>query len=450
MSKRNRARQRRQKRWERKRVEAAHVTPDSESAGDGGDSRMRRALRWRPNRGEAQAVIFIASAQSAAALAMLLFAWNYDYLAGVFDLYAYFPDALNTKNRWYNGADTSTWYLPLANWDGQHYLVLSEYGYTHGHDITGGQQFFPLYPLLIRALSALLPRPLAALLLNVIFMAGFALFMHRLCVAYRCRWPLLAALIMMAFPTAFFTATFYTEPLFLFLLTGFFWHFCHSGRRVYLLYFALLPLARGSAVFVLGGLALYALLQHARHRGRPIVTPPAAGAGWRPYAHCAAAFAAGAGAYLAVFYFATGDAFAGLSAQQRYGHDYSVLYLFNPQHLWEVLSGGRRSDGWFGQIYSHLDYAALWPLLIGAAFIAYKREWPLLCFYFPLFYAHATMSHLTSFSRYALTALPFLALALAKHTRRRRQAALLCALCAAAFLAQLFLAARFSVNIWVS
>ncbi|MGR3984205.1 MAG: mannosyltransferase family protein [Gammaproteobacteria bacterium] len=457
MSKRSRAGARRRARWlQRTHAESARMTQTQQEPPAGG-RRLRRALRWRPTRGEAHAILFVTAVKSVFALAMLLFAWNYLELARAFGLHAYFPDSYNfaagaviTMNRWYTAADTSAWYLPLANWDGQHYLLLSDYGYNYGHDKTGGQQFFPLYPLLIRACSLLMPRPAAALLLNYFFMAGFALFIHRIAVAYRCRWPLLAALVMMAFPTAFFTATIYTEPLFLFLLAGFIWHFCHSGQRAYLLYFALLPLARGSAVFVLGGLALYALLHHARRRGMRIVAPPAAGADWRCYAHCAAAFAAGACAYLAFFYFATGDALAGLTAQRRYGHDYNIFYLFNPLHLWEVLSGGRHSDGWFGQTYPHLDYAALLLMLAGAAFIALKREWGLLCFYFPLLYSHATMSPLTSFSRYALTALPFLALAMAKYTRRHWQAALVLALCAAAFAAQLYLAARFSVNIWVS
>ncbi|MGR3913285.1 MAG: hypothetical protein OD918_01970 [Gammaproteobacteria bacterium] len=107
------------------------------------------------------------------------------------------------------------------------------------------------------------------------------------------------------------------------------------------------------------------------------------------------------------------------------------------------------AKNWFGWTYTRVDYAAMWLMLGGAVFIVYKREWRMLCFYFPLVYAHATMSPLTSFSRYALSALPFFAVVAAKYARRKWQAALMYALCALAFAAQLWLAARFSVNEWV-
>jgi len=281
MSKRSRAGERRRaKRLQRKHVESARMTQTQQEP-RAAAGRLRRALRWRPTRGEAHAILFVTAVKIVFTLAMLLFAWNYLELAQAFGLHAYFPGAPNANHRWYTGADISSWYLPLANWDAQHYLLLSDYGYNHGYDRTSGQQFYPLYPMLIRACSLVLPRPAAALLLNYFFMAGFALFMYRIGVARRCRRPLLTLLIVMAFPTAFYTSVFYAEPLFLFLLAGFLWHFWHSGRRVYLLYFALLPLTRGSAAFVFGGLALFALLDYARHKNMPIAaahTPSAAAA----------------------------------------------------------------------------------------------------------------------------------------------------------------------------
>ncbi|MGR3913290.1 MAG: hypothetical protein OD918_01995, partial [Gammaproteobacteria bacterium] len=429
--------------------------------------------RRRPSRGEARAILFVVTVKSVVALAMILFAWNYAGLADIFG--AYFPDALNTRHRWYTGTDTASWYLPLMNWDGQHYLLLSEYGYRHGYDRTSGQQFFPLYPLLIRACGLILPRPAAALLLNTAFMAGFALFLYRIGAAYGCRWPALAVLIMLAFPTAFYTSAFYAEPLFLFLLSGFIWHFFCTRRRVYLLYFALLPLTRGNAAFVFGGLLLAGMLDTVRARFAHRLQTQARGhltkrerrkqrhvretaltltsayapIHWRAYAHCAAAFAFGAAAYLVFFHFAAGDAFAGLTAQRRYGHDYSVLSLFDLPHVWGNLSGARMKAVWFDSHSSRLNHLVMWLLFAAIALFVRMRAWRLLCFYFPLLYCHMAMGFLTGFSRYALTALPFLALVVAQSARRRAQAALVCALCAAAFIVQLYLAARFSVNIKV-
>jgi len=430
-----------------------------------------RLARWRPSRGEARAIGLALGVKTLVMAAMLLFSYNFLALDAAFDLRAYFADPQTFTHHHYTRGLTP-WYLPLAHWDGQHYLLLSDYGYTHGYDHTSGQQFWPLYPMLIRALSTFMPRAAAAVLLTYLFMAGFALFLYRIAVAYRCRRPLLPVLMMMTFPTAFFTAVIYTEPLFLFLLAGFFWHFFHTRRRVYLLYFALLPLARGSAVFVFGALALAGAVDWARallarrremqerqdltkrerrkqRHVREEISAPAAAIPWSAYAHCVIVFTAGACAYLAFFYFATGDALAGLTAQRRYGHDYSIFYLLNPLRIWEVVSGGKLADEWFGWTYARWDYSVMWLMFAGAAFIVYKREWRLLCFYFPLFYSQAGMSPLTSFSRYALSALPFLAIAVAKHARHGWQAALVYALCAAAFAVQLYLAARFSVNDWV-
>ena len=424
-------------------------------AGDAGEA--ARARRWRLSREETRVVAFAVAVKVTLGLAMLLFSWNYTALAEVFNLNAYFPAAHNAKELhasllWYT-KDQSAWYLPLAYWDGQHYLLLSEYGYNHGYDRTSGQQFYPLYPLLIRAVSVVLPTPAAALLLNYFFTAGLALFLFRMALQYGGGRPWVAVLVALAFPTAFYATTVHTEPLFIFLLAGFLWHFCHTGRRVYLLYFGLLPLARGSAAFVLPGLILCALLMQARLRGMRFAAsaaPPAAGADWRPYAHCLAAFAAGVAVYLTFFYFVTGSPVSGITAQERYGTPHRISNLFNFPHVWKLLSGAYIAELWSKVSYfTKFSQLSIWLMLAAAVLLMRTRQWALLCFYVPLYYGHAFSGLFISFIRFALILSPFLALAAVKLVRTRRHAAVLYALCAISFAVQLYLAASYSLYIWV-
>ncbi len=85
------------------------------------------------------------------------------------------PDRVhNLWNRWYTGeGDLTSWYIPFANWDGQHYLLLADYGYGHWQH---SQSFYPLFPELIRVLSYVFSPAVSAVLLNYVFSAGFFLF----------------------------------------------------------------------------------------------------------------------------------------------------------------------------------------------------------------------------------------------------------------------------------
>jgi hypothetical protein len=93
-----------------------------------------------------------------------------------------------------------------ANFDGVHYLVISQFGYDGM--INNEQVFFPLYPLLIKLFGGGL---ITALLISNIF----ALFSGLTIYKYFGRWP---AIFFYAFPTAFFLGSVYTESLFIFLV----------------------------------------------------------------------------------------------------------------------------------------------------------------------------------------------------------------------------------------
>jgi len=379
-------------------------------------------------------IIGLALAVKIAMAAFMLFA---------FYQFSDFEQIHNLGNRLYTGQENRTaWYLAFANWDGQHYLILSDLGYKHWNF---AQAFYPLYPMLMRALSAVFSPWMSGLILNYLFTAGFCVFLHRIAAHIKCPKPHLAVLMLLAFPTAFFTGAIYTEALFLFLLTGFLYHLLVTRSYAVLMYAFLMPLTRPTAVFIVGGLLLHTAVEYAQARSRAkkwekasanpaeieragtnrrrkrkaraAQIAPVKPFDWRYPALCLAAFLAGALAYLLFMKFATGDAFSGFAGLENL-HD-----------------------------YHHLPDHGIVLFFLAALIFVLRREWALLCFYFPLVYAHAAMSAVRadSYLRYMLIAAPFLVLAGLKAAPRP---AAVYALCAVLFAAQLYFAYRFSLNQW--
>jgi len=134
---------------------------------------------------------------------------------------------------------------PAARWDADWYLVIAHYGYRPdlGSYTASRDAFFPLYPLGLRAVSALGPPPvLAGVLLSVAALA-FALYgIHRLTtleLSARGRSALsgdrvadaarLAVTVTAFAPMAFFLSAVYSESLYLALSVGLFWS-ARQGR----------------------------------------------------------------------------------------------------------------------------------------------------------------------------------------------------------------------------
>ncbi|MHB1391137.1 MAG: mannosyltransferase family protein [Thermoleophilia bacterium] len=117
---------------------------------------------------------------------------------------------LTGANPWF----LSMWY----HWDANWYMSIAADGY---HWLPGDQSnvaFFPLYPLVVRALGLLMGDNflLAGMALSSLFLCGGMLFMYRLIrddfgadIAGR------AVFLMVIFPTAVFFTTMYSESLFL-------------------------------------------------------------------------------------------------------------------------------------------------------------------------------------------------------------------------------------------
>ncbi len=134
---------------------------------------------------------------------------------------------------------------PAARWDADWYLVIAHYGYRPdlGSFTASRDAFFPLYPLGLRAVSALGPPPVLAGVLLSVAALGFALYgIHRLTmlelsarghlalggdrVADAAR---LAVTITAFAPMAFFLSAAYSESLYLALSVGLFWS-ARQGR----------------------------------------------------------------------------------------------------------------------------------------------------------------------------------------------------------------------------
>lgn len=388
----------------------------------------------------------------------------------------------NLWNRWHTGAENlSAWYLPFANWDGQHYLVLSEWGYDCGDcKKIGSQAFYPLYPMLLRALSVVSPPWVAALLLNYLLTAGFCVFLYRIALHLQCPKPHLAVLLLLAFPSAFFTVPIYSESLFLFLQLGFLYHLLVSRSYAALLYAFLMPLTRGTGIFIAGGLLLYIAvgcgrtLYHAQRekwrrkaqskksksknksgrlhpRRRPVPDapppPPPEPFDWRYPAYCFAAFFAGGVAYLLFMWAVTGDALIGLSKQSRFVAKNSIANLLNLSVILDHLLTD--PNGMITVKHSIYDRSHMVLFVTGIGVFVWRREWSLLCFYLPIIYTHTFMNiSLTSYSRYMLVAAPLLALAWLKSRPSPRPPYAGYALCAAFFALQIYMARRYSLNLW--
>jgi Mannosyltransferase (PIG-V) len=112
---------------------------------------------------------------------------------------------------------------PLARWDAVWYLRIADSGYGES---TARAAFFPLYPLLVRALATPLGASPAALLAAA-YLVAVAAFAGALALLYRLaslelgRPPARAAVLLLAvFPAAVFFGAPYAESLFLLLAVG--------------------------------------------------------------------------------------------------------------------------------------------------------------------------------------------------------------------------------------
>ncbi len=109
----------------------------------------------------------------------------------------------------------------LANWDGVHYISIA----LHGYNTISQAGFFPLYPLLISILHALISSPLvSALLISWVCLVGAIYFYLKIIKLYfkvsSNTEALKAAMLFLFFPSGVYLLAVYTESLFALLSLG--------------------------------------------------------------------------------------------------------------------------------------------------------------------------------------------------------------------------------------
>src|SRR5262245_5653268 len=107
-------------------------------------------------------------------------------------------------------------------WDAWWYVAIAEHGYTYRPKHMSGVAFFPVYPLVVRALAATLPGgvPVMALLVSIVCGLATLLLFHRWCAARLGPGAALLAVGVLAFyPYAWFLyGTAYSDALYLVLV----------------------------------------------------------------------------------------------------------------------------------------------------------------------------------------------------------------------------------------
>ncbi len=138
--------------------------------------------------------------------------------------------------------------LPLANFDGAHYLLIAKSGYGQFQ-----QAFFPLYPLLINVLSNIFSSLLttglliswATLFLGLIFFKKLSTLVLD---QKKSPW---AILFLFSFPSAFFYLTVYPESLFLFLSSACLYFIVKKNYRAAAIFAILSSLTKIQGVFLI-------------------------------------------------------------------------------------------------------------------------------------------------------------------------------------------------------
>ncbi|MGH2774626.1 MAG: mannosyltransferase family protein [Actinomycetota bacterium] len=146
-----------------------------------------------------------------------------------------------------------------TRWDARHFLEVAEFGYTDPRTDPHATAFFPLWPLLVRALSATgLSPALAAMLLSAVASVVAVAFLYRLAeeelgghdAGRR------ASLYLLFFPTAVFLVAPYSESLFLAGAIPAF-YYARRGRWLVSGTFAAIAMGtRAAGAFLLVGLLL--------------------------------------------------------------------------------------------------------------------------------------------------------------------------------------------------
>lgn len=142
------------------------------------------------------------------------------------------------------------WVSAFANFDGIHYLLISQQGYSQYE-----QAYFPLYPLLTSLLSLVTKNALLSGLIisNVSFLVGLYVLraLHKLLFPKHKNEFVWLTLFILAFPTAFFFGAVYTEGLFFLLCVSSLYFLVSKRYALAMIVASLASLTRLIGVFLI-------------------------------------------------------------------------------------------------------------------------------------------------------------------------------------------------------
>jgi hypothetical protein len=276
----------------------------------------------------------------------------------------------------------------LTSWDGWFYLGIVRDGY-HAAAVTGSYHdyaFLPLYPILVRSLSA--PWPAfagltAVVVSNAAFLVALGLFVRLGDQVVGRRRARLAAVYLAIFPFAAVFSMAYTESLFLALALGAFLAAERDHRLLAGVLFALACLCRLQGVLMIVPLAIILL-----HRD-----------GWRPRPSQAwlALGPAASGAFLLFVASLTGRSSGYLDAQVGWGRTGAVTAAANGESL--------------GQLFTPYQAALLAVLVVAIFLLVYLRSdrIPVAYALLPVLTVGLALSSglLESIGRYTVLAFPY-------------------------------------------
>jgi hypothetical protein len=258
-------------------------------------------------------------------------------------------------------------FTAFERWDALWFLRLATKGYAAGD---GSAAFFPLYPLLVRAVSfAIGGHPLAASLIvsNAAFLVGLMV-VHALTEE---EWDLETArrtvLFMAVFPTAFFFVAPYSESLFLALSAGCLLAARRNNWIVAAALGALAATTRSMGVLLVLPLALQAITAW---RARPVKERTSL----RLAGPLIASLFVGAGtfSYLLFWRISSGEFWAPLTSQNGWAREFSWFWA-------SIWTGTRQALDYVGTYsggYHQFDWIIVMICLAATVWVALKARLP--------------------------------------------------------------------------
>lgn len=342
--------------------------------------------------------------------------------------------SFNLWNRWYNPDGHPSLFLPFANWDGQHYLLLTDWGYNLFQDSSA---FFPLFPTSIQLVNLIFNNAyLSAFLLNLAFSYLFLGYFYNYAIQYIEKEKVVKSMILIVcFPASFFLTVFYAEAMFLFLIFAFLYYY--DSRKSYwsLLFAFLLPLTKGQAFYVLLSMLILLIVKLFKREKINI----------KYEAYNLVAFFVGGIAYLAFFYFATGNPLSGIQAQNNFVFNLKLEHAINIPRFVEYLFSP--SQAIFAYENSLIDKLFIMIALVLIIFASQSKRTVWFVFYLMLSYPIAALGTGGSFTRFSLMLAPFFCLAY--FSCRDMNKYVFGLVCTLMLLLQIVFIYRFSLNLWV-